>query len=131
MVRSTGDVPVLSLSASSSQTRSLAALGLQSGHFDLVDVETKSTVFTSAKENFKYTKHGALDAIALHQLEEEKWLVATGSRNGWLAVYICTSTDGPFTVTSLGNSVRNGAGIDSLDFVPKSTESKCNHVKYS
>ena len=89
-----------------------------------MDIESKSTVFTSAREGFAYTRHGALDAIALHQLEEERWLIATGSRNGWLAVYACTTRDDSFTVTSLGNAVRNGAGIVDLKFVPSQTESK-------
>ncbi|KAF8600491.1 WD40 repeat-like protein [Ceratobasidium sp. AG-I] len=124
MVRSTGDVSILSLSTASSGSLTLAALGLQSGHFDLVDIDTKSTVFTSANEGFAYTRHGALDAISLHSLQEGEWLLATGSRSGWLAVYTCTTKDGSFTVTSLGNSVRNGAGIADLEFVPSSTENK-------
>ncbi|CAE7179192.1 unnamed protein product [Rhizoctonia solani] len=124
MVRSTGDVPINSFAVSSApNSHTLAVLALQSGHFDLVDVETRTTLFTSAS-GFEYIKNGPLDAIDIHPLSPHKYLVVTGSQRGILSFYICVVENTTVVTTSLGSCIRNGAGISDVKFFPSPNTSE-------
>ncbi|CAE6396339.1 unnamed protein product [Rhizoctonia solani] len=120
MVRSTGDVVINSLALSSTpDSTTLAVLALQSGHFDLVDVETRSTLFSSSAPGFHFTKHGSLDAIDICPLpaSPHKYILVTGSQRGVLSFYICAVGNTGVVTTSLGSCVRNGAGISDVKFI--------------
>jgi hypothetical protein len=126
MLRSSGDVSIMSLAVS--RSGSIAALALQSGHFDLVSITSRTTLFSSSTPTpgFEHTKRGSLDAIALQSISdsEGKYVLATGSRNGILSFYVCVVRDDGISVTSIGNCVRNGAGISDIKFIPSLTNSK-------
>lgn len=98
-----------------------------------MDVDTRSTIFTSAREGFEYTRRGALDAVALYALDgmEGEWLVVTGSRSGWLGVYICGIKDGRLGAKSSGSCIRNGSGISNIQFVKVVAESESNLRLYT
>ncbi|KDN49641.1 hypothetical protein RSAG8_01706, partial [Rhizoctonia solani AG-8 WAC10335] len=133
MIRSTGDVAINSFAASSTlNSTTVAVLALQSGHFDFVNLETRSTLFSSSASGFEYTKNGSLDAIDICPLSASphKYLVATGSQRGVLSLYICAIENGTVATTSLGSCVRNGAGISGLKFItpPNSSENKYPRV---
>ncbi|KAG8731005.1 hypothetical protein FRC12_019953 [Ceratobasidium sp. 428] len=122
MLRSSGDVPITALSVSSSGM--VVAMALQSGYFDLVDLETRSTMFSSSSLSSAKT-YGALDAIALYTYPESgrRHLVVTGSRNGVLSFYSCSIRDGGADVRQVGSCVRNGAGVSDIKFIPPSHDS--------
>ncbi|CAE6453780.1 unnamed protein product [Rhizoctonia solani] len=120
LVRSTGDVAINSLAvAPTPDSAALAALALQSGHFDLVDVEARSTLFSSSVSGFEYTKNGPLDAIDIFAVPNSahKYLVVTGSQRGVLSFYICAVEGTNVITTGLGSCVRNGAGISDVKFI--------------
>ncbi|KAG8700030.1 hypothetical protein FRC09_006218 [Ceratobasidium sp. 395] len=121
MLRSSGDVPITALSVSSSGT--VVAMALQSGYFDLVDLETRLTIFSSSSLASTKT-YGALDAIALYTYPESggRHLVVTGSRNGVISFYNCSIRDGGVDVRQLGSCVRNGAGVSDIKLIPPSSD---------
>ncbi|KAG9122390.1 hypothetical protein FRC07_001274 [Ceratobasidium sp. 392] len=118
MLRSSGDVAINALSVSGSST--ITAMALQSGHFDLVDLNTRTTIFSSSSTASTTKTYGALDTIALYALSESdgRHLLVTGSRNGMLSFYICVLRDGGVEVRSVGNCMRNGAGVSDIKLVP-------------
>lgn len=122
MVRSTGDVGINSIAFSSNMSGSntLVALALQSGHFDIVDLDSRTMLFSSSSPDFNYTKNGPLDAIDAYPLLglEAKYLIATGSQRGILAFYVCVIQDGRAIVSNVGSCVRNGAGISGIKLIP-------------
>ncbi|CAE6536634.1 unnamed protein product [Rhizoctonia solani] len=127
MIRSTGDVAINSFAVTSTPgSVTLAVLALQSGHFDLVDVEARSTLFSSSGPGFEYTKNGPLDAIDIYPLptSAHKYLVVTGSQHGILSFYVCAIESSNVTTTSLGSCVRNGAGISDVKLITPLGESK-------
>ncbi|CAE6471858.1 unnamed protein product [Rhizoctonia solani] len=133
MVRSTGDVAINYFALSSTpDSTTLAALALQSGHFDLVDVETRSTLFSSSAPGFHFTKNGSLDAIDICPLpaSPHKYLLVTGSQRGVLSFYICAVGNTGVVTTSLGSCVRNGAGVSDVKFIssPNSSTDECPRV---
>ncbi|KAJ1306563.1 hypothetical protein OPQ81_007564 [Rhizoctonia solani] len=132
IIRSTGDVAINSFTVCSTpQSTTLAALALQSGHFDLVDLETRNTLFSSSASGFDYTKNGPLDAIDISPLHNSahKYLVVTGSQRGVLSFYICTVENANVTTTGLGSCVRNGAGISDIKFMPSRNNSENNYPR--
>ncbi|KAG8731944.1 hypothetical protein FRC11_001440 [Ceratobasidium sp. 423] len=126
MIRSTGDVAINSFAVTStSESVTLAVLALQSGHFDLVDVEARSTLFSSSAPGFEYTKNGPLDAIDIYPLPaSHKYLVVTGSQRGILSLYVCAIENATVSTTSLGSCIRNGAGISDVKFIAPLDDSK-------
>ncbi|CAE6412793.1 unnamed protein product [Rhizoctonia solani] len=120
LIRSSGDVAINSFAISSTpHSNTLAVLALQSGHFDLVDIEGRSTLFSSSAPGFQFTKNGPLDASDIFSLPESpnKYLVVTGSQRGVLSLYICAVGDTGVVTASLGSCVRNGAGISDVKFM--------------
>ncbi|KAG8691532.1 hypothetical protein FRC08_010158 [Ceratobasidium sp. 394] len=119
MLRSSGDVAITAISVSDSGR--IVAMALQSGHYDLVDLGTRTTIFSSSSSSSTpVTKtNGALDAIALYTFSESdgRHLLATGSRNGVLSFYICVMRDGGMDVRSIGSCIRNGAGVSDIKLV--------------
>ncbi|CAE6496685.1 unnamed protein product [Rhizoctonia solani] len=119
MVRSNGDVAINSFALSFGHSASLAVLALQSGHFDLVDVDSRNTLFSTSSAGFEYTRNGPLDAIDIYPLyTAHKYLVATGSQRGVISFFICTIDNGSVVTTNLGSCIRNGAGISDVKFIP-------------
>ncbi|KAG8746098.1 hypothetical protein FRC10_006201 [Ceratobasidium sp. 414] len=123
MLRSSGDVAIMAISVSVSGV--LAAMALQSGHFDLVDLDTRSTIFSSSSSPSTTKTYGALDAIALYTLSEPdgRHILVTGSRSGVLSFYICAVKGGGVDVRSVGSCVRNGAGVSDIKLVASSKSS--------
>ncbi|KAH7335530.1 WD40-repeat-containing domain protein [Rhizoctonia solani] len=127
LVRSTGDVAINSLAVSSTpHSVTLAALALQSGHFDLIDVEARGTLFSSSTSGFEYSKNGPLDAIDIFALPDSphKYLVVTGSQRGVLSLYVCAVENSTVVTTGLGSCVRNGAGISDVKFMSLPDDSR-------
>ena len=81
---------------------------LQSGRFTILDLESKSTIFTSS------TPDGALSSIA-H--DSNKQLLATGSENGIISLYDMR-TLGTGNPNPLYRCKRNGACIEDMSFAP-------------
>ncbi|CAE6461713.1 unnamed protein product [Rhizoctonia solani] len=125
MVRSTGDVPINSFAIVPSGSATFASLALQSGHFDLVDVDSRSTLFSSSTAGFEYVKNGPLDSIDIYSLPTaHKHLVVTGSQRGVISLFVCAIENASVVTTSAGSCIRNGAGVSDLKFIPPPDESK-------
>ncbi|CAE6468776.1 unnamed protein product [Rhizoctonia solani] len=125
IIRSTGDVPINSFAISTSGSSTLASLALQSGHFDLVDIDSRSTLFSSSSTGFNYVRNGPLDAIDIYPLPTaHRYLVVTGSQRGVLSLFVCAVDNANVVTTSVGSCIRNGAGISDVKFTPPLDDSK-------
>lgn len=89
----------------------VAFLALQSGNFECIDLGTKSSVHHSSSMQ-EYQQHGPLTAITYNSRSS---LLATGSSTGVINLFDTRSLNAPVCVFQ-----RNSAGIEGLEFVPRS-----------